>query len=205
LLYGTCFRRAILFMLWLKKQLDMQEHLPYLPPEVWLHIMSFVRRDWFKDEGVIGYYFPLTPHLAPVRRRSRQNLLAMTPPPRGVSPAVTAAAVRALGGSLQAVLDSDDVEWTEDDELVALEGTDIIPGHLGNDDNQGRVTPKLALDPEDAMDIESDNEPFGNSSSATTNSKFAEGGAVGAGTAAANGETTTTEVEEGILVRITWV
>lgn len=45
-LHGPGFRFFAVFMLWVKKELDAKQNVPYLPTEVWFHIMSFVDPTW---------------------------------------------------------------------------------------------------------------------------------------------------------------
>lgn len=204
-LYGRSFKRMVVFMLWLKKELDCSAHLPYLPPEIWLHIISCMRRDWFSD-ATVGVRCPVQPQRAMLRRRSRATLLAgssggssvnlfrrrgsllssagsaaaLAPGISG-SPLASAAQtaqssrISLLSEPLRALIDAADGSVSssengdgEDDadaELFTM-GMDDMPEQLAlAEGTPGRVTPQAALDPEDAMDVDTElMDPYAKSS-----------------------------------------
>eukprot|EP00049_Salpingoeca_infusionum_P011092 m.191107 g.191107 ORF g.191107 m.191107 type:complete len:708 (+) comp14835_c0_seq1:65-2188(+) len=136
-LFGESFRRNVVFMLWVKKQIDIQAELPFLPQEIWMHVLSFFQRSWFQDAGTdpVKHLFPIKVHESEMRAAwRRRNLLAIAPAD-----------------------ESCDMDTT-DDELVAEmaslspqpadEPVMVFGAGADNDVQTGRVTPKMALEPQ---------------------------------------------------------
>eukprot|EP00056_Hartaetosiga_gracilis_P018327 m.10546 g.10546 ORF g.10546 m.10546 type:complete len:837 (-) comp6638_c0_seq2:2236-4746(-) len=49
-LFSPNYRKRVVELLWVKKQLDLHRSLPFLPTEMWLHIMSFVERSCVQED-----------------------------------------------------------------------------------------------------------------------------------------------------------
>lgn len=138
-LFGATFKRCVLYMIWLKKQLDVSPVLPYLPPEVWDLVISFLRRSWFSDPGVHGQSVPLDLSKRPLRLTWREDYLnkmecseesdiVLVPPPA------------------EHAAPDDDMDQNEEDLRGELSDRDspVADSRLqtaSDNDAQGRVTP----------------------------------------------------------------
>lgn len=75
MLFGDTFKRGVMYMLWLKKELDQHPTLPYLPTEIWERVLSFLQRSWFLDSHSAHALAPLRPHDMQLRADWREQLL----------------------------------------------------------------------------------------------------------------------------------
>ena len=75
LLYGATFKRAVIYMLWLKQELDQSPLLPFLPAEIWARVITFLQRGWFCDQGVVGDLVPVCPSRRASRAAWRERFL----------------------------------------------------------------------------------------------------------------------------------
>lgn len=87
-LFGAQFARGIRDLLMIKAAVESQGHLPYLPTEVWLTIMSFMTRGFFVEPAPVGAHWvsPLrAPQRAAWRRRHVLRTMAALPAPEADS------------------------------------------------------------------------------------------------------------------------
>jgi ankyrin repeat protein len=146
-LFGSQFRRTLFTVLLVKNRLERESALPFLPTEIWLHIMSFVGRSWFEPEAI-----------AP-------GSLVVSPAPKQHAMRTAWRRKRLL--NLPEAVEVPAMECDEDDflELRASE-LDLIhrkPSHKnieGNEQQAGRVTPVAHYDAVVSMDEEADAKVF---------------------------------------------
>lgn len=184
-LFGRAFRQTLFTIALVKNRLEQESALPYLPNEIWLHIMSFVSRSWFEPETLVPgsrVVCPVPQEEASRAAWRRKKLLAL--PEAEEAPAMD----------------------VEEDEFLELRGSELEliqrkPSHKnieGNEQQAGRITPVAHYDAVVPMDEEADTKPHDFFAAASTAFDAAAGGD-------ASSVTTTEEISASGHYRITWV
>lgn len=202
-LYGSAFRRTLVTVLLVKNRLERDGSLPYLPTEIWLHIMSFVSRSWFEPEAIAPGSRVICPMPWQEASRAawRRKKLLQLPEAPEASP-----------------MDCDE------DEFYELRGSELElihrkPSHKnieGNEQQAGRVTPVAHFDAVVVpMDEEADGKfqpiaPENNGSDAGDAFISAAAASSASGVAASAPSSSSGSVTEEVTVgsthyRITWV
>jgi len=148
-LHGAEQRAAVVTVLMLKRRLDHTEGMPTLPPEMWMHILSFMPRAAFQSASVKRDMVPPRPcevGFRDVWRRRRilgEDIVEVV-----VTQTARAALARRLAGASYDLTPVESLESFSSEDEAMLE--ECVP-RKGNEAQTGRVTPVVPFDGDSAF------------------------------------------------------